>query len=67
MDKNIDFCTMIMKEGPRFPGMLHREEGDERILTAQYKCLVTAGAVGPDNDLVRPDMCRAGRGCFKAM
>jgi hypothetical protein len=67
MDKNIKFCTMIMKEGPRYPGMLHNEEGDERILTAQYKCLQTANAVGPDNNVVRPDLCQSGRGCFKSV
>ncbi len=67
MDNNIKFCTMIMKEGPRYPGMLHNEEGDSRIHTAQYKCLKTANAVGPDNDLVRPDMCQSGRECFMSV
>jgi hypothetical protein len=67
MDKNIKYCTMIMKEGPRYPGMLHNEEGDERVMTAQYKCLKTANAVGPDNDIVRPDLCREHRSCYKSV
>ena len=67
MKANIKLCNMIMKEGPRYPGRLIHEEGDERVQTAQYKCLQTANAVGPDSDVVRPDLCREGRGCFRAI
>jgi hypothetical protein len=27
-------------------------------------CISSAGAVGPDNDLVSPTYCREGRSCF---
>jgi hypothetical protein len=59
------FCSMLMKVGPRYPGLLDYEEGDERIMTAQYTCLKTANAVGPDNDVVRPEVCDPSRPCYK--
>ena len=67
MDKKIKYCTMLMKAGPRYPGLLHFDEGDERILTAQFTCLKTAGAVGPDNDVVKPGVCQEGRPCYKSV
>lgn len=32
--------------------------------TAAYWCLHTMGACGPDDQLVQPQSCRAGRSCF---
>ncbi len=32
--------------------------------TAAYWCLQTMGACGPDDQLVEPKQCRAGRACF---
>ena len=32
--------------------------------TAAYWCLETMGSCGPDDQLVEPQQCRAGRSCF---
>lgn len=32
---------------------------------AQYWCIRTAGAIGPDNGLVGPDVCVRGRKCYR--
>jgi hypothetical protein len=58
-------CSMLMRVGSRYPGLLDNDEGDERIMTAQYTCLKTATAVGPDNDVVRPEVCKPSRTCYK--
>ena len=33
--------------------------------SAGYWCLGTMQTAGPDDDLVHPDRCRPGRGCFR--
>jgi len=58
-------CKYLMKVGPVYPGLLDDSEGDDRVLTAQYTCLRTASAVGPDHDVADPDVCTPERGCFK--
>lgn len=58
-------CSMLMRVGPRFPGLLDDSEGSERFATAQYQCLKTVNAVGPDFNTVTPEECTAERGCFK--
>jgi hypothetical protein len=60
------YCTMLMKVGPRYPGLLDFSEGDQRIITAQFKCLQTATAIGPDNKKAHPNSCQnAARSCFR--
>ncbi len=66
IDKN-KACTYLMRIGPTYPGLLDDSEGDERIATAQYQCLKTTGAVGPDHNTVSPHECKPGRMCFKAI
>jgi hypothetical protein len=56
---------MLMRVGPTYPGLYDDSEGDKRLLTAQYTCLKTANAVGPDNDVVGPQSCEPSRGCYK--
>ncbi len=58
-------CTMLMRLGPRYPGLLDESEGTERFATAQYQCLKTVGAVGPDFNAVSLEECTAERSCFK--
>ncbi len=33
--------------------------------TANYWCLCTMGAAGPDDNLVVPERCQASRSCYK--
>lgn len=33
--------------------------------TAHYWCVQTMRTIGPDDQLVTPDQCCAGRGCFE--
>jgi len=54
-----------MRVGPTYPGLLDDSEGDERFATAQYTCVKTGGAVGPDNDIASPETCAQTRICFK--
>ncbi|MBN1478660.1 hypothetical protein EH223_17005 [candidate division KSB1 bacterium] len=58
-------CAMLMRVGPTYPGLLDESETSERHATAQYKCLRTAGAVGPDNNIVSPSECTFSRSCYK--
>jgi len=66
IDKN-KACRYLMRIGPTYPGLLDDTEGDERIATAQYQCLKTTSAIGPDHDTVAPETCLRHRGCFKAL
>ncbi len=34
-------------------------------LGAHAWCVHTMGTIGPDDDLVLPERCRAGRGCYE--
>jgi len=58
-------CVNLMRVGPTYPGLLDDSEGDERFATAQYTCVKTGGAVGPDNDIASPETCDPSRMCFK--
>ncbi len=58
-------CAMLMKVGPSFPGLLDESETTEKHITAQYQCLKTVSAVGPDFNIVSPHECTSDRGCFK--
>ena len=60
-------CTMLMRVGPTYPGLLDDSEGDERTMTSQYTCLKTATPVGPDHDIVNPEACCPTRSCFKEL
>jgi hypothetical protein len=66
MEDKKQFCAMLMKVGPRFPGLDDYSEGDERIASAQYSCLQTATPIGPDNRAVEPQLCNKSRKCYKA-
>jgi hypothetical protein len=35
-----------------------------RTADAQFSCLGTCDVMGPDQDLVAPESCQPGRGCF---
>jgi len=65
MEDKKHFCAMLTKVGPRFPGLNDYSEGDERLATAQYSCLQTATAVGPDNRVVQPQLCNKSRKCYR--
>ena len=54
-----------MRVGPTYPGIYDDSEGDERAMTAQYICIKTASAAGPDNNAVYPKICTGERKCFK--
>ena len=41
------------------------EELRQPSATAQYWCVHTMSQVGPDDGLVAPEGCRAGRDCFE--
>lgn len=58
-------CAMLMRVGPTYPGLLDESETSERHMTSQYKCLKTAGPVGPDNNIVAPSECTFSRSCYK--
>ena len=58
-------CSMLMRIGPTYPGLLDESETTERHATAQYQCLKTVGAVGPDHNIATPHECTAARRCFK--
>lgn len=64
IDKN-KICTLLMRNGPTYPGLLDESETSERHVTSQYTCLKTVGQVGPDNNTVSPHECNPARGCFK--
>ena len=66
IDKN-KACRYLMRIGPTFPGLLDDTEGDERFATAQYQCLKTTGAVGPDFNTATPEQCSHGRMCYKEL
>ncbi len=69
MDKSkpskISICKFLRARNPY--GMM--EGGDNPWLLLDDAnticwCINSAGAVGPDNDLVSPTSCKAGRSCF---
>jgi hypothetical protein len=37
----------------------------DHVDTAAYWCVQTQTGLGPDQEPVRPDLCRGGRGCCK--
>ncbi len=57
-------CVNLMRVGPTYPGLLDESEGDERFATAQYTCVKTGNAVGPDSDVASPETCTPKRTCF---
>jgi len=57
-------CAFLARVSPSFPGLLDDSEGDDRILTAQYTCVRTGGAVGPDNNVASPEACCDSRSCY---
>lgn len=65
MKKAKHHCKMLMKMGPVYPGILDFEEGDDRILTANFQCLKTGITVGPDNNVANPEDCNPSRSCFR--
>ncbi len=65
MKKKKNMCTMLARMAPSFPGLLDDGESDDKVMTAQYYCVKTANAVGPDNNVVNPQECGAGRACFR--
>ena len=58
-------CKMLMKVGPVYPGILDFEEGDNRVLTANFQCLKTISPIGPDSNVANPHECKLGRNCFE--
>jgi len=64
MERN-KICKMLMRLGPRYPGLLDSSEGDAKSATAQYQCLRTLSAVGPDFNCASPRECTPHRGCCK--
>ncbi len=57
---------MLMRVGPRYPGLFDESEGSYRRLSAQYQCLKTVSPLCPDADAALPRYCVAGRSCFVA-
>jgi len=58
-------CMMLMRIGPTFPGLLDESLGTEKLAVAQYQCLKTVSAIGPDHNTVSPQECTAKRSCYK--
>ena len=58
-------CANLMRVGPLFPGLYDESEGVEKLATVVYTCIKTGTPVGPDADIVNPDVCVATRQCFK--
>lgn len=60
-------CTNLMRVGPLFPGLLDDSEGVDKFATATYSCVKTGTPVGPDADIVNPEVCDGARDCFKTV
>ncbi|MDZ7371715.1 MAG: hypothetical protein ONB12_11150 [candidate division KSB1 bacterium] len=58
-------CPLLMRVGPRYPGLLDPSAAKDKRLTAQYQCLRTVSALGPDFNAVSPQECTPQRSCFK--
>lgn len=58
-------CAMLMRVGPRFPGLLDDSEGSFKHMTAQYQCLQTVSPVGPDHNIASPRECTEARNCYR--
>ena len=54
-----------MTYGPQFDGLGDWRADDSS--SNQYWCLKTMITAGPDNDVVAPEVCQPGRGCFEAV
>ena len=57
-------CAKLMRIGPSYPGLLDESETSERHATAQYQCLKTVSAVGPDHNVATPQECDPSRSCY---
>jgi hypothetical protein len=58
------FCLELWSKRRHFARGLPREESDVLDASQSCWCRRTMQAIGPDGELVDPDDCRAGRGCF---
>jgi hypothetical protein len=58
-------CRKFSSKATQIPDLLKHLSAEEFALTAQFTCLKTGTPVGPDNNIVSPDDCAAGRPCYE--